>query len=71
MNLPTNPRRPVTEPAASHETALELAATWIDFDLGPSEGRALDRHIVGCAPCRQTAEAFREDARAIAGLPRP
>jgi hypothetical protein len=71
VDLPTTPRRPASEPTANHETALELAATWIDFDLSPSEGRALDRHLVACAPCRQTNEALRADARAIAGLPRP
>ena len=71
MDLPTTPSRPVTKPAVSHGAALELAATWIDFDLSPSEGRALDLHLAACAPCRQTAEAFREDARIIAGLPPP
>jgi anti-sigma factor RsiW len=71
VDLPTIPKRPATEPVASHEAAFELAATWIDFDLSPSERRALDRHLVACAPCRQTAEALREDARAIAALPRP
>ena len=71
VDLPTTPRRPATEPEASHGAALELAATWIDFDLSPSEGRALDRPLVACAPCRQAAEAFREDARVIAGLPPP
>jgi len=48
-----------------------MAATAIDFELSPSERRALDRHLVACAPCREMAEALRQDARAIAGLSRP
>jgi len=54
-----------------HEGFLELAAAAIDFDLDEYDRGELDRHLAGCADCRRTAAAFRDDAAAIASAARP
>ena len=51
-----------------HDRALELAAAAIDFGLSPADDAALTDHLAGCEPCRQTADALRTDAAAIAAL---
>ena len=54
-----------------HDGFLELAATAIDFELEPEERAELDRHLAGCDSCRETTEAYREDAATIASAPGP
>ena len=54
-----------------HEGFLELAAAAIDFDLDEYDRAELDRHLAGCADCRRTVAAFRDDAAAIASAARP
>jgi hypothetical protein len=54
-----------------HEGFLELAATAIDFDLDEYDRAELDRHLAGCADCRRTVAALRDDAAAIASAVRP
>jgi hypothetical protein len=54
-----------------HEGFLELAAAAIDFDLDEYDRAELDRHLAGCADCRRTAAAFRDDAATIASAARP
>jgi uncharacterized protein (DUF305 family) len=71
VDLPTTPGEQTTGQALSHEGALELAAASIDFELDPFEQEMLDHHLVACGMCSRTAAALRNDARRIAGLPRP
>jgi hypothetical protein len=52
-----------------HGTALELAATAIDFRLDADERRRLDEHLAACSSCRAEARALRGDATALAALP--
>ena len=54
-----------------HDGFLDLAATAIDFDLEEYDRAELDRHLAGCADCRRTAAAFRDEADAIAAGARP
>ena len=54
-----------------HEGFLELAAAAIDFDLDEYDRAELDRHLAGCADCRRTVAALRDDAAAIASAARP
>jgi anti-sigma factor RsiW len=55
----------------THEEFLDLASAAIDFELDPDERAALDRHLAGCDSCRQTVEAFRDDAATIGFGPAP
>jgi hypothetical protein len=52
-----------------HRSALELAATAIDFALDEDERLRLDRHLVTCPSCQADAKALRGDAVALAALP--
>jgi hypothetical protein len=51
-----------------HVRAHDLAAAAIDFDLTNDEQAELDGHLVGCASCRDHADALRVDARSLAQL---
>ncbi len=53
----------------THDDALELAATALDFPLDHEEALALSAHLAACVPCRRQAMAIEADRRAIGGLP--
>ena len=46
---------------SEHTAFLRLAATAVDFPLGPSDARALAQHLQGCDRCRPAAESLRAD----------
>lgn len=52
-----------------HRDALNLAATSLDFPLGPVDRDALEGHLRECSACRVELAAFRHDAARIAALP--
>ena len=52
-----------------HRSALDLAATAIDFALDDEERRALDDHLATCPSCRAEVLALRADAAALVALP--
>ena len=49
----------------SHERALELAATAIDFGLIADDAASLETHLATCSSCRHTATALRRDAESM------
>ena len=51
-----------------HERARVRAAERLDSALSPSEEIWLDAHLVGCEPCRATAEGFVTDRVALRQL---
>lgn len=55
---------------SEHTAFLRLAATAIDSQLEPADGRALAQHLQGCDTCRATAESLYTDAASLRSLPR-
>src|SRR6185503_19603613 len=49
----------------THERALELSATAVDFELSPAEAVELEALLAGCPKCAQRAVAMRADALAL------
>ncbi len=49
----------------THERALELSATAVDFELSPAEAVELQTLLAGCPKCAQRAVAMRADALAL------
>jgi anti-sigma factor RsiW len=57
--------------SADHFVWDERLQDWIDGDLDPSEGAALEAHVTGCTLCRPRLSAFRAaDALLSKALPR-
>jgi hypothetical protein len=46
----------------------ELLSASVSGDLSTAERAALDTHLAGCARCRATLEAFREERHLLSGL---
>jgi hypothetical protein len=53
----------------AHRSAIDLAASAVDFELTPDERRRLDDHLRDCPSCRAVASDLRRDAAALASLP--
>ena len=52
----------------SHDKAVQLAATALDFQLSGADRQALDAHLAGCAACRRTVAFLAQAARGIESL---
>ena len=52
-----------------HRSAVDLAATAIDFVLDEGERHDLDEHLATCPSCRADVQALRADAAVLADLP--
>lgn len=53
----------------THDQALDLAATAIDFELDARERADLEAHLAGCVACAAEAGALANDARRLRRLP--
>jgi hypothetical protein len=44
---------------------LDRLTSWIHGFLEPADARELEEHVAGCAPCRDSAEGLRQEARLL------
>lgn len=61
----TEPMEPTD--AGEHDHVRDLLAAWVLGALDPEEGRAVSRHLTGCASCEAEAEGLRETVRLLDG----
>ena len=64
----SEPREPNGDPREEHAWARELLGPYVLGALDPEEEQAVERHLAGCAACRNEERGLRETHERLAGV---